>query len=118
MRHQGAAVMGIFEEEDKKMADEIAAAERKEAQQKAELAEIAAGVAEDMTKYVGARPQEYNIEVGVCDNVVTIGKREKNKTVQVICKSRDTFQVTIDGQTFGAQNQSGMARAVIAWLKR
>jgi hypothetical protein len=110
--------MGIFDDEEKKMMAEVASSERKEAQQKAELAEIAASVAQDVTNYAGTRLQNYTITVGVHENVVTIEKKGMNKAVQVICKGRETFQVTVDGHTEGAQNQSAMARAVIAWLKR
>jgi hypothetical protein len=62
--------MGIFDEEAKKMAIEIAAAEHQRAHQKVKLSQIVRKVSEDLTSYIDTRlpPQGPDIDIGVNEN--------------------------------------------------
>jgi hypothetical protein len=112
--------MGIFDEEEKKMKEEIAAAERKEAQRKAERGQVARKVAEDLQNYIGThpRPQGPDIDVGVHEDRITLRKKTTSNTLEIVCNGREAFEMTIDGRPHGPANQSIMARAVFDWLKR
>jgi hypothetical protein len=111
--------MGIFDEEEKKMADEMAAAERQKDQRAAELNQVARKVAEDLTSYIGThpRPDGPDIEIGVHENRVTLRKKTTSNTVEVVCLARGSFETKIDGRTRGIGNQSAMAQGVFYWLK-
>jgi hypothetical protein len=79
--------MGIFDDEAKKMVDEIAFAERQDAQRKAELSPIARKVSEDLMSYIGRhpRPQGPDIEIGVNENRITLRKKTTSDTLEIVC---------------------------------
>ena len=108
--------MGIFDEEEKKMADE---AERQKAQREGELAQTARNVSQDLMSYIGThpRPQGPDIDIRVHENRVALRKKTTSKTMEIVCTGRATFEVTMDGATHGQVNQSNMARRVLYWLK-
>jgi hypothetical protein len=110
--------MGIFDEEAKKIANEIAAAKRRDAQEKAKLSPIARKVAEDLMSYIGTHPRlQGDIDIGVNENRITLRKKTTSDTLEIVCTGEHgAFEVTIEGKNYGVTNQSNMARGVLGWL--
>ena len=108
--------MGIFDEEEKKMADEASAASRAEAQTKAEHNQVAGKIAEDLTSYMGSHPRNQNIDIGLHENRVSLRKKTTSNTFEITCIGGDAFKMAVDGETCGSSNKSAMARSVIRWL--
>jgi hypothetical protein len=101
--------MGIFDEEEKKMAEEADAVSRAEAQTKAEHSQVAGKIAEDLTSYMGSHPRDQEIDIGVHENRVSLRKETTSNTFEITC-------IAVDGDTRGSANKSAMARTVIRWL--
>ena len=72
--------MGIFDEEEKKMAEEAGAVTRAEAQTKAEHSQVAGKVAEDLTSYMGSHPRDQSIDIDVHENRVSLRKKRQQAT--------------------------------------
>ena len=108
--------MGIFDEEEKKMAEEADAVSRAEAQTKAEHSQVAGKIAEDLTSYMGSHPRDQDIDIGVHENRVSLRKETTSNTFEITCIGRDAFKMAVDGDTRGSANKSAMARTVIRWL--
>jgi len=88
--------MGIFDEEEKKMAREAAAAAHAEAQRKAQLNQIARKVSEDAISYLGNHPPPPHtpiVEVGVNENRVTLRKKTTSHTLEIICTGLENFEL-------------------------
>lgn len=109
--------MGIFDEEEKKMADEIAAAERQQAEQMARLGQLAHKVSQDLITYLANRPRPRgpDIDIGVHENRITLRKRTTSNTMEIVCTGRGIFEIRVDGDPHVA-NQSTMARSVLGWV--
>src|SRR5215831_10543478 len=92
----GGSSMGIFNDVEKKMADETAAEIRKGEQQKAQLRQVAYKVSEELTSYMGTHPRPDTIDISVEENVVALRKRTTGDSLEIKCE-RDDFVVNIDG---------------------
>jgi len=108
--------MGIFDEEEKKMAEEADAVSRAEAQTKAEHSQVAGKIAEDLTSYMGSHPRDQSIDIDVHENRVSLRKMTASDTFEITCIGRDAFKMAVVGDTRGSANKSAMARTVIRWL--
>jgi hypothetical protein len=111
--------MGIFDEEAKKMAAEIAAAERRVAEQKAKHSPIARKVAEDLMSYIGTHPRlQGDIDIGVNENRIMLRKKTTSSTLEIVCTGElgSYFEVIVDGTNYGVTNESNMARGVLKWF--
>jgi hypothetical protein len=108
--------MGIFDEEEKKMAEEADTANRAEEQRKAERSEVAHNVAEELTSYMGNHPRDQSIDIDVHENRVSLRKKTTSNTFEIACIGGDTFKMAVNGDTRGSVNKSTMARTVIRWL--
>jgi hypothetical protein len=106
--------MGMLDDEEKKNADEAAAAVR------AELNQVACNVSQDLMSYIGMNPrlQGPNIETAVDENRVTMRKKWTSHIVEIVCIGRGSFELTVDGASHGTTNQNAMARSVLEWLER
>jgi hypothetical protein len=109
--------MGIFQEEEKKMADEAAGKARGDAQREAELGQITRKVSEDLMSYIGAHAREHEVDIEVNENRVTLRKKKTSNTLDITCVGRDSFELAIDGGRPTATSKSNMARTTIDWLK-
>ena len=111
---------GFSTKKEKKMAQEMRAAEQREAERKANLVRMAQKVSEDLLNYIGThpRPDRPSIDVGAHENRITLRKKTTPNTLEIVCTDQNTFEVTMDGGAHGPLNQSLMARAVLDWLKR
>jgi hypothetical protein len=110
--------MGMFEDEEKKMAEEAADAARREAQKKVELNQLARKISEDLMSYMGNRSIGASIETSVDENRVTLRKTTTSNTLEIECTDPERFQFAVDGTPTAAADKSGMIRSVIEWLKR
>ena len=108
--------MGIFDVEEKKMAEEADAVSRAEAQTKAEHSQVAGKIAEDLTSYMGSHPRDQDIDIGVHENRVSLRKETTSNTFEITCIGRDAFKMAVDGDMRGSANKSAMARTVIRCL--
>ena len=129
--------MGIFEDEQRKIAEEAARRTRSDEQRKAELSQAALRVSEDLLSFIANNPEGKDIDVGFVQNQITLHGRSTGKTLEITCNGPDIFRLKGDIGTHrnkgfqtqvteprrsadnsGAITKSEMARMVIAWGKR
>lgn len=128
--------MGIFEDGQRKIAEEAAQRIPLDELRKAELREIMQAVAEDLIGFIGRSPGGEDIDVGFLDNEVTLRGRSTGKKLTITCSGPDIFRLTGDigayrnkdfqtqvteprrsAKDSGAVIKSDMVRMVIAWVK-
>ena len=102
------------------MATEIEAAERRHAQLKAKLSQIAQNVSEDLMSYMSTHPQGPDFDIGVNENRITLRKKSSSNTLEIVCTGEPVvaFEVIMDGKSYPPTHERDMARGVLAWLKR
>jgi hypothetical protein len=108
--------MGMFEDEEKKMADEVAAEVRQQAEKKAERNRVAHAVQEDLRSYMAKHPPGQDVDISLYENLVSLRKKTSGNTLDIKCSGY--FELIIDGKVAISGDQSTMARAVIDWIKR
>ena len=110
--------MGIFEDEEKKMATEDAASVRWLEQRKAERDRIVQKVAEDLNSYIANRQSGPGIDISVNENVVSLRKKTTSNTLEINYTESEIFVLTENGKYRSAGDQGKMARCVMDWIKQ
>jgi hypothetical protein len=110
--------MGMFDDAEKKMAEEAAAQSTLEAQLKAERNQMARQVSEDLTGYLG-RQRRLGFEVDLLEDQITLHHKKTGETLVVTCMGRAAgYAISIDGEPPDLVDQDDMAFEVVDWLKR
>ena len=109
--------MGIFEEEQKKMAEEASARVRADEQRKAELGQMARRVSDDALSFIANNPGDEDVDVSLLENQITLRGRSSHRTLEISCDGSDMFRLKGDIETSTAITRSSMARRVISWIR-
>ena len=118
----GGAMMSIFDEEAKKMAEEAADAARRSEQTKAKLQETAYKIYSDLQSYLLANHLQNDVEAAIQDNVVTLRRKTTSNFIAITCTKNTVsppekaFSVQMEKKLIADVGERDMARWVLKWI--
>ena len=123
--------MNIFEEEVRKMADEIARQERANMDSASERIRVASDVSRDLMAYIGSHRPAESVNVSSHGNTVNVSTMQR--TLEITCAAPQSFHLVDRNGDFPAQirpqpprpvstpgaplDRSAMVRRVLIWLQ-
>ena len=123
--------MNIFEEEVRKMAEEIAQQERAKMDSASECIQVASDVSGDLVTYIGSHRPAESVDVSSHGNTVNVSTM--HRTLEITCAAPQSFHLVDRKGDFPAQvrtqpprpvstpgapfNRSAMVRGVLIWLQ-
>jgi hypothetical protein len=86
--------MGIFDQEQAKMAEEATVRAKSAAQKSGEVSELAANVSQDLLGFLARYPNIEDIDVGLLENEITLTGRSTQRSIRIFCLGSDIFRVS------------------------
>jgi hypothetical protein len=123
--------MNMFEEEVRKMAEEIAQRERANMDSASERSQIASDVSRDLMTYIGSHRRAESVNVSSHGNTVNVSTM--HRTLEITCAAPEAYHLVDHNLGFPAQirtqpprpvstpdapvDRSAMVRGVLIWLQ-